>query len=336
MQSTKILTDESMMELVSHGFADFPFQYYYEDVGKFDNRCIDWHWHREFELVSVTEGMVHCSIGNIHYILEPGDGVFINSGVMHRFLSTGTAIIPNVLFAPEFIAGEGSSIYEKFIAPFLFSGISHFVLRGRNPWQSHLLSILSDLYKLCEVQTATWELDAHALVCQIWSILYLHRDEFATMENAGVNRLSQARFKRMTHFIEQNYEKRLTLEDIAQSVGVSKREALRCFQCSVPLSPIEYLNKYRLNQAKTLLLHTDRSITDIAESTGFESTSYFDRLYKREYHMTPGRHRSAFVQANAKNNDTGKVSSKKNAEKKEQEIQQNQDKTDLTCQPVSD
>ncbi len=45
MQSTKILTDESMMELVSHGFADFPFQYYYEDVGKFDNRCIDWHWH---------------------------------------------------------------------------------------------------------------------------------------------------------------------------------------------------------------------------------------------------------------------------------------------------
>nr|WP_314464895.1 AraC family transcriptional regulator [uncultured Clostridium sp.] len=327
MQSTKILTDESMMELVSHGFADFPFQYYYEDVGKFDNRCIDWHWHREFELVSVTEGIVHCSIGNIHYILEPGDGVFINSGAMHRFLSTGTAIIPNVLFAPEFIAREGSSIYEKFMAPFLFSGISHFVLRTRNPWQSHLLSILSDLYKLCEDQTATWELGAHALVCQIWCVLFEHKDEFATMEHAGVNRLSQARFKRMTHFIEQNYEKRLTLGDIAHSAGVSKREALRCFQCSIPLSPIEYLNKYRLNQAKILLLHTDRSITDIAERSGFESTSYFDRLYKREYHMTPGRHRLAFQHADAKKGRT---------QKKEHEIQQNQEETDFTCHPVSD
>jgi|GEM_PF-3242973 len=58
MQSTKILTDESMMELVSHGSSTFPFQYYYEDVGKFDNKCIDWHWHREFELVSVTEAVL--------------------------------------------------------------------------------------------------------------------------------------------------------------------------------------------------------------------------------------------------------------------------------------
>ena len=297
MQSTKLLTDESMMELVSHGLTGFPFQYYYEDVGKFDNRCIDWHWHKEFELVYVSAGMVHSSIGNIHSILEPGDGVFINSGAMHRFSSTGTALIPNVLFAADFIAPEGSSIYEKFILPFLFSGISHIILRNRITWQNDLLSMISDLFQVCENPTSTWELKAHALVCQIWSVLYEHKEEFATMENAGVNRISQARFKRMTGFIEQNYEKRLTLEDIAQSVGVSKREALRCFQCSVPLSPIEYLNKYRLKQAKTLLLHTDRTITDIAESTGFESTSYFDRLYKREYHITPGRHRSCLNHA---------------------------------------
>ncbi|MDR1550542.1 MAG: cupin domain-containing protein [Hungatella sp.] len=89
MQSTKILTGESMMELVSHSSSTFPFQYYYEDVGKFDNQCIDWH--REFELASVTEGILQCSIGNINYLLETGDGVFINSGAIHRFLSAGTA-----------------------------------------------------------------------------------------------------------------------------------------------------------------------------------------------------------------------------------------------------
>jgi AraC-like DNA-binding protein len=293
MQSTKILTDETMMELVSHGSSTFPFQYYYEDVGKFDNKCIDWHWHREFELVSVTEGILQCSIGNINYILEAGDGIFINSGVIHRFLSAGTAVIPNVLFASDFIAPENSSIYDKYMLPFLTSGISHFVLKKSTSWQKDVLSSLSKLYALCENPGPSWELEAHIIICMIWASLFEHRIEFATMENTGVSRISQARFKGMTCFIEENYWKKITLKEIAASVGVSKREALRCFQCSVPLSPIEYLNKYRLQQAWKLLLQTDRSITDIAEHTGFESTSYFDRLFKREFHITPRMHRDS-------------------------------------------
>lgn len=292
MQSTRIQTDESMMELVSHGSEAFPFQYYDEDVGKFENRCIDWHWHREFELVTVKKGIVQCSIGNINHILEAGDGIFINSGSIHRFASAGTGVIPNVVFSPEFIAPDNSLIHERYLAPFLNSGISHVVLKTAIPWQKQILLALSKLCSLCEALTPTWELDAHALVCQIWSALYEHRNEFVTMENTGTNRVSQARFRRMTYFIEQNYRKKLTLKDIAASVGVSKREALRCFQCSVPLSPIEYVNKYRLQQAWKLLLHTDQSITEIAENTGFESTSYFDRLFKREFHITPRKHRS--------------------------------------------
>lgn len=293
MQSTKILTDQSMMELVPHGSSTFPFQYYYEDVGKFDNRCIDWHWHKEFELVSVTEGLLQCSVGNINHILEAGDGIFINSGIIHRFLSAGTAVIPNVLFASDFIAPENSSIHEKYMLPFLTSGISHFVLKRNSPWQRDVLSILSKLYCLCEAPGPAWELEAHILACQVWKSLFEHRQEFPTMENTGISRISQARFKGMTCFIEENYREKITLEDIAQSVGVSKREALRCFQCSVPLSPMEYLNKYRLQQAWKLLIHTDRSITDIAEHTGFESTGYFDRLFKREFHTTPRKHRNS-------------------------------------------
>lgn len=292
MQSTRIQTDESMMELVSHGSEAFPFQYYDEDVGKFENRCIDWHWHREFELVTVKKGIVQCSIGNINHILEAGDGIFINSGSIHRFASAGTGVIPNVVFSPELIAPDNSLIHERYLAPFLNSGISHVVLKTGIPWQKQILLALSKLCSLCEALAPTWELDAHALVCQIWSALYEHRNEFVTMENTGTNRVSQARFRRMTYFIEQNYRKKLTLKDIAASVGVSKREALRCFQCSVPLSPIEYVNKYRLQQAWKLLLHTDQSITEIAENTGFESTSYFDRLFKREFHITPRKHRS--------------------------------------------
>jgi hypothetical protein len=40
-----------------------------------------------------------------------------------------------------------------------------------------------------------WELEAHIIVCQIWASLFEHMLEFATMENTGVSRISQARFK---------------------------------------------------------------------------------------------------------------------------------------------
>lgn len=170
------------------------------------------------------------------------------------------------------------------------------MLKNHIPWQKDVLLSLLKLYDLCEHPTLTWELDTHALVCHVWSSLFAHRKDFATMEHAGVTRISHARFRRMTLFIEQNYGKRINLEDIAMSAEISKREALRCFQCAVPLSPVEYLNKYRLQQARQLILHTNRSITDIAECTGFESTSYFDRLFKREFHMTP-RQQRAFSKA---------------------------------------
>lgn len=44
-QFTKIETDDSLMETVSHGNEAYPFSYYYENLALFDFNCIDWHWH---------------------------------------------------------------------------------------------------------------------------------------------------------------------------------------------------------------------------------------------------------------------------------------------------
>ncbi|MEJ8733799.1 MULTISPECIES: helix-turn-helix transcriptional regulator [Mediterraneibacter] len=61
-------------------------------------------------------------------------------------------------------------------------------------------------------------------------------------------------------------------------------------------SPIESLNHYRLNQAKRLLETTEDSVTNIAFSVGFDNCSYFNRLFKRTFHMTPGELRKFSVQ----------------------------------------
>ena len=287
MTNTRIITDESFRELLPHGTLEFPFQYYYENMKDFENESIDWHWHNEFEFVTVSDGAIRCSIGNVEFPLEEGDGIFINSGIFHRFQAPDKGVIPNILFASEFIAPEESILYQKYISPLLTSGVSHVIFRSDISWHQDVLTYLERIYQLCHKRPELWELDTHTLACRIWAELFRHKEAFISLKKIGVTPLSQARLKRMTDFIKQHFQSKLTLQDIADSAGISKTEALRCFKYGIHTAPVEYLNQYRLRIARTLLLSTDRSISDIAESTGFESISYFDRMFKKTYGITP-------------------------------------------------
>ncbi len=291
MQLTKIVTDESLMELIRHGTEDLPFQYYFEDIKKYEVGSIDWHWHNEFEFVSVEIGTAHCSIGDKKIMLQEGDGIFINSGVIHSFETPDIGIISNIVFSPEFIASEKSCIHDQFIQPFLASDISHVVLKRDALWRQDILSNLSQIYCLCRGQASTREIDIHTFLCKIWSILYQHKDDFVTMTKPGITSLSQARLRKMIRFIQQNYPNKTTLQNIAQAAGVSKSEALRCFKEGMHTSPVDYLNKYRLRQAEKLLSTTNKTITDIAGNVGFDNASYFGRMFKREYGFTPKKQR---------------------------------------------
>jgi len=292
MQNTQIITDDTLMELTPHGTDQFPFQYYYDDILKYDTGNISWHWHKEFEFCTVERGTVDCMIGNTKILLREGEGMFINSGIIHSFETSDHGIMPNILFLPEFLSAEGSRIYEKFIHPFLDTEVSHIVFSDNVIWQNEVISILYEIYQLFKNKSETMELEIHTLACRMWTTLFLHKEDIISVPKSGVSMLSQARLKQMIRFMEERYSDKLTLADIALSANISKSEALRCFKTGMQTSPIDYLNKYRLHKAKKLLLNTKTTISSIAEQVGFESTSYFDRVFKKEYHMTPKVFRS--------------------------------------------
>ena len=116
-KKAKIITDETLRETVSHGNEEYPFCYYLEDVWEFDLHCIDWHWHPEIEFVFVQKGTVTFLVGSERYVLTAGNGIFINSQILHRFEADETAVIPNIVFSPSLLSSKGSLIYEKYIEP---------------------------------------------------------------------------------------------------------------------------------------------------------------------------------------------------------------------------
>lgn len=88
-------------------------------------------------------------------------------------------------------------------------------------------------------------------------------------------------------YIEKNYMKEITVEDIASKSNVSRSQLYRTFISNIGLSPNKYLVTHRISRAAELLRTTDFSISEIASRCGFNDTSYFHHQFKKIYQRSP-------------------------------------------------
>ncbi len=93
-------------------------------------------------------------------------------------------------------------------------------------------------------------------------------------------------------FIHTNYSYPISVVDIAYYVGISRSHLFRAFQETLKLSPKEYLTQFRINQASTLLKHSDLSITVIGRSVGFEDNLNFSKSFKKHTTLSPSAFRA--------------------------------------------
>ncbi|MGI5896919.1 MAG: AraC family transcriptional regulator [Oscillospiraceae bacterium] len=287
MQITEIKTDDTLRELRRHGRPDFPFEYYYDDIKGFDKQYVEWHWHNEFEFITVDTGPVDCSIGNERIRLAAGEGMFINSGVFHKFESPLRGTAPNILFAPDFFASKDSAVYRNYIAPVLLSGCCFIAFQQRSVWETQILEQLNRIYQTAQSSDRLKELRIQALVCELWRLFYeTAHDHFSTVKTSQ-NTLLQSRLQLMIQFIGNNYKEKIKLDDIAHAANISKSEALRCFHTGVQTTPVCYLIAHRLNRARELLLTTDDTIANISAEVGFDSGSYFTHTFTKTFGITP-------------------------------------------------
>ncbi len=91
-------------------------------------------------------------------------------------------------------------------------------------------------------------------------------------------------------YLHEHYTESPSRADVADYVGVSMSYLNRCFRQEIGLTPIAYLNRYRINQAKNLLLTSEQTITEIAMALGFSSSSYFSQVFRRETGMSPSEY----------------------------------------------
>lgn len=115
--------------------------------------------------------------------------------------------------------------------------------------------------------------------------------------------------KKAMNYIENNLNKEIRMEEIADSAGFSKYHFQRVFKRETGLNLYEYIQKRRLAEASSLLRNTNIRILDIAVYLCFESQEVFTRAFKKVYGLPPGQYRKAL-----KNLTNGGMNMKRNTE----------------------
>ena len=283
-------TDENMMETIQHGSKEYPFHFYYDNLELFDFHCIEWHWHTEFEFVYVETGTVYFGISDKQFALSEGQGVFINTKILHRYFSQGKAIVPNFVLMPYFIAAQDSLIYQKYVLPIMASPMDYQIFSSDIPWQAQALSLMREMMAAQE-KASDVELVSSYLIQKIWHILYQNTDVEHMGKKENYSASSQARLQLMMQYIHQKFAYNISLSDIADQAKVSKSTALNLFQRYLGISPVTYLINYRLQEAAKLLASTEKKVTVISKDTGFDNVDYFCKAFKKYYKLTPTEYR---------------------------------------------
>ncbi len=93
--------------------------------------------------------------------------------------------------------------------------------------------------------------------------------------------------RKVMAFIHEHYSEAISRDQLSSYAGVSERHLNRCFLQETGLSPVSYLNRYRIQKAKSLLKEGDRSVTEIMAAVGFSDSSHFTHVFRRETGVSP-------------------------------------------------
>jgi signal transduction histidine kinase/CheY-like chemotaxis protein len=89
-------------------------------------------------------------------------------------------------------------------------------------------------------------------------------------------------------YIHEHYGEPVSRADLAKHVAITERYLTRCFRQEMGITPMTYLNRYRVKRAKALLEQGNHSMTEVAMAVGFYDSSYFNRVFRQEVGVAPG------------------------------------------------
>ena len=288
----QIITNQFQKELKQHGNEQFPFLVSYQKLSEYESGSFMWHWHPEIEITYVRKGTMCYKVNNLVYHLKEGDIVFNNSGALHSGTMENQedcAYIP-VTFDPRLIYGFfQSTINSKYVDPVIQdSMLPAICIDQSESWHKPFREYLLRIIDLDEKKPDFYELDITICLQSMWRLLLEHitYEPQASRENS----LEYDRIKKILSYIEENYQNKITLNDIAGHIHLCESECTRLFKRHMNTTLFAFLQEYRIERSLEFL-QADQPVSAVADKAGFSDPNYYSKVFAKIKGCSPREYR---------------------------------------------
>jgi len=287
-----IIEYENYQEKREHDPFGFPYLTYPCTI-PLDFSKVPLHWHDEMEFIYIKKGMGLVSVDFVPYEVHSGDIVIICPGQLHTIEQwQGESMeYENIIFHLHLLGSlRPDPCWENYLSPILRRQRSLPVRITRDfPYYGEAASCLDRIDQIRRTFPDAYELLIKGKLFELFFLLCSNQAASSALSAAAPYRTQKSleKARLILKYVEQNYTEPLSIKGAAEACGMSQSHFMKFFKQTMGMPFTAYLNDYRLTMASRLLLSSDNSILTIAGDTGFNNLSYFNRIFKEKFGITP-------------------------------------------------
>lgn len=291
-------------EIRTHGTQSFPCAAYRtHSVGK--GTLVKHHWHDEAEILYFSGGEFRLEINMESFSVRSECFCFINPGELHSIITETAASHweDAVVFSPGILSFDSYDDAQIHLVKPIQNGKLLFPRRIEPqhpaflPLRNAFLDIMRAFGQRTEDSASDSSLVTNDLTSQLYiksSLLYI----LATLSAHGLFMPSEKNFDKRVEtiktaltYIKNNYHEKIYISDLARQVNLNEQYFCRLFKKAIGCPPVEYINEYRIKQAKRLLEESDLPVMEICLECGFNNQGNFLQEFRRRTGTTPLQYR---------------------------------------------
>ncbi|MGO2082558.1 AraC family transcriptional regulator [Vagococcus sp.] len=259
------------------------------------------HWHKEIEIIYVLEGSVNIGYDGQLVQVHKGEVFIFGSGESHYFLASPGS--------NRLVFQFNLSIFrETFLKEYQENELLRLFEEGENHsrrWPYEVSDYLVDiLLRLAQEMVEKKQGYEYAIIGYLnqWLVTYYRKVpkkekkmQFGNFVEAVHHQETLERLNAIFSYIESHYIEGVTLEEIAKHIGFSPYYFSRFFKKNTGQTFMQFLNEYRINQAKYILGHEKVPMIEVAERSGFNSVKTFHHVFKEQVGLSPLKYHKTII-----------------------------------------
>ena len=255
-----------------------------------NNEMCELHWHESIELLASLDSHLHIICGQDEFDIMENDIALINSSLIHRISPVdGHAIVSLSL-----------RLDAELFKNYSMGNHYWFDLNQNSEARQNIADCCRKLYELYtfEKDNPALLLEANALVFHIAYLMATHLCISRVKHPQSHSEKYNERYHEIMLYMNENYNKPLTLNDIAKRMHLSKEHLSREFSFYVGEGFRNHLANLRLIKAQKDLLSSDLPLIDIAIQHGFSDLRAYNRAFQKCYGISPAQYRRTYNRQN--------------------------------------